>query len=121
MRPMPRATHWPLRSFSFRKTTANNTVTKGFMKYPRDVSSTLLVATATTYTDQLMKIKSEATATQPSFLGDLTSSTVCAQVLVRVTSSAANKKPKTTLQTTTSKGFAKLAAVMMSGNEPQMR
>jgi hypothetical protein len=38
-----------------------------------------------------------------------------------LTKSAAKIKPKTTRQTTTSKGSAKEAAAIISGNDPQMR
>jgi hypothetical protein len=43
------------------------------------------------------------------------------QLLVMLTIMAANTKPKTTRQTTTSKGQANEAASINSGNEPQIR
>jgi hypothetical protein len=68
-----------------------------------------------------MKIKIEATASHLSFLGDFRSSTIYPQPRITVSTTAANKNPKTTRQTTTSSGLANLVAVIISGNEPQIR
>ena len=56
-----------------------------------------------------------------SNFGDFASSMMGRQALVMLTNTAANKKPKTTRQTTVSSGLAKAEAVMIRGNEPQMR
>ncbi len=66
-------------------------------------------------------MKMEATASQRSSLGARNSSTIFPQPRITVSTRAANRKPNTTRQTTTSNGLANFVALMINGNEPQIR